>query len=170
MSRESSDNNKIVGEATIIRNVHKEISHGRNEKQNTKSSPILPNGNDHHHAFYEESSRTGKFTIDPEVRTSSRGTMMILPRNFLPIPKFRIIDRSENEEKVSFTVIFNRRNEKLGITIQEINSLIEIVTIHRSANSHILLAEAVGVRVGDIMTGINDEFFGPWAELKDVMD
>lgn len=141
---------KIEGEAKIIRNVQNEII---TKPQNPVSErhPIVR-------------------AVSAEVKTSSRGTAMMLPKRFLSVPHYRVLERTENEEKISFTITFNRKHNKLGITIQEMTSLIQITVVHRSASGQMLLAESAGVCVGDILAGINGERFGPWAELKDVMD
>lgn len=141
---------KIEGEAKIIRNVQNEII---TKPQNPVSErhPIVR-------------------AVSAEVKTSSRGTAMMLPKRFLSVPHYRVLERTENEEKISFTITFNRKHNKLGITIQEMASLIQITVVHRSASGQMLLAESAGVCVGDILAGINGERFGPWAELKDVMD
>lgn len=141
---------KIEGEARIIRNVQNEII-TKPQNPAVERHPIVR-------------------SVSAEVKTSSRGTAMMLPKRFLSVPHFRVLERSENEEKMSFTITFNRKHNKLGITIQEMNSLIQIIVVHRSADGQMLLAEAAGVCVGDILAGINGERFGPWAELKDVMD
>jgi hypothetical protein len=141
---------KIEGEAKIIRNVQNEI-------MTKPQNPVIER-------------RPIARAMSAEVKTSSRGTAMMLPKRFLSVPQYRVLERTESEDKISFTITFNRKHNKLGITIQEMNSLIQIIVVHRSAGGQMLLAETAGVCVGDILAGINGERFGPWAELKDVMD
>lgn len=163
----------IAGEAKIIRNSQNEIlgSSKSNIYDVSSSNKSIQRFDSTNSSKSVENKVTlvGKSYSD-YAKTSSRGTMMMLPKRFLSVPRFRTVEFSEDKEKISFTINFNRKHDKLGITIQETSSLIQVVMIHRSKDGTMLLAEAAGVRLGDILVGINGEKFGPWAELRDVMD
>ena len=102
--------------------------------------------------------------------TTQRGMPVILPDSFLVAPRFRLIVDRFNSARTDFTVTFRRRNEKLGITIQEIDSEICIHTLHSRSNGQPLLALEAGIKIGDILTGINQEYFSAGAEVQDVID
>lgn len=105
--------------------------------------------------------------------SSHRGIPYILDPNFLCSPRFRLVVDRQSDGSSDFTIAFRRQKEKLGITIQEIDGDICIHSLHRrddSPNSPPLLALEAGVKVGDILTGINSEFFSPGAEIQDVID
>jgi hypothetical protein len=170
----------IVGEGKIIRNSNNQILPATQKslkREETQSSTAISHPFQHVESFSsvksEESvghSLSLNKTYSHDCKVSSRGTMMMLPKLFLAVPRFRVLGRYENDEKLSFSVKYNRKNYKLGITIQEQNSLIQIVLMHRAKDSTMLLAEASGVQVGDVLVGVNGERFGPWAELRDIMD
>jgi hypothetical protein len=67
-------------------------------------------------------------------------------------------------------VSFRRKHEKLGITIQEHDGEIIIHTVHQKSPLEPLLAMEAGIKVGDVLTGINTEYFSPGAEVQDVID
>ena len=115
------------------------------------------------------SSRRSSLQTSP-VYLSQRGMPVLLPENFLTAPRFRLVVDRFDAMRTDFTVVFRRRTEKLGITIQEIDSEICIHTLHSRSNGFPLLALEAGIKIGDILTGINGEFFSPGAEVQDVID
>lgn len=171
----------IVGEGKIIRNSNNQILPASQKKsgkhEDKPKSAVIPHPLQHLESSSplksEESfshSLSSSTLYGHDCKVSSRGTMMMLPKRFLTVPRFRVLSSYENDEKQSFSVKYNRKHYKLGITIQEHNSLIQIVVMHRARDSSMLLAEASGVQVGDVVVGVNGERFGPWAELTDIMD
>ena len=103
-------------------------------------------------------------------KDETRGTRMPLPRSFLKIPQFRLILNELSNGYVDFTICFRRNNEKLGITVKEVNAEIVVTTLHLSERGETMLAERAGVQVDDILLGINGELFSPWPELQDVIE
>ena len=99
-----------------------------------------------------------------------RGMPVLLPETFLAVPRYRLVVDRFDAAKTDFSITFRRRNEKLGITIQEIDAEICIHTLHSRSSGQPLLALEAGVKVGDILTGIDSEFFSPGAEVQDVID
>ena len=99
-----------------------------------------------------------------------RGVPMILSKKFLAAPRYRLVVNKQTNEKTEFTIFFRRKSEKLGITIQEQDSEIRIHTLHMKAPNEPLLAKESGIKIGDILTGINSEFFSPGAEVQDIID
>lgn len=107
---------------------------------------------------------------DQSVLLSQRGRPVLLNNNFLSPPRYRkFIDRI-SDISTEYTVVFRRMKEKLGITIQEIDGEICIHTLHSNNKNEPFLAKEAGVKVGDILTGINSEFFSPGVEVQDVID
>ena len=105
-------------------------------------------------------------------RTQSihRGPPVILSDRFLAVPRFRLLVDQHTDSYTDFTVSFRRKNEKLGITIQENDGEIVIHTVHQKSPTEPLLAMESGIKVGDVLTGINSEYFSPGAEVQDVID
>lgn len=103
-------------------------------------------------------------------KNNRRGTEFILPRRFLYIPRYRKIITSRNESSEEYTVIYYRKSQKLGITVQEIASEIVIVSLQQRGPGVPLLAKESGVQIHDIIEGINHDHFSPWAEMQDALD
>lgn len=104
---------------------------------------------------------------------SQRGLPVLLSDLFLSSPRFRLVVDRQTEMATDFTIAFRRQGEKLGITIQALHGDICIHSLHRkdsSPNAAPYLAMEAGVKIGDILTGINSEFFSPDAEVQDVID
>lgn len=164
----------IVGEGKIIRGNQNEIVQGQLSNLTISPTAGLVDNNTSSlvHSPVKSPIQITKQAIPQDIMTSSRGTMMMLPRRFLVVPRFRILEKKDTLQRQNFTVMYSRKHYKLGIKIQEFNSLIQIMLVHPqpTGDTQALLGEASGVKVGDIIVGINGEKFGPWAELKDVMD
>lgn len=99
-----------------------------------------------------------------------RGVPMILSQRFLSAPRFRFVVDKQTNASTEFTIFFRRKSEKLGITIQEQDLEIIIHALHSKSPQEPLLALESGIKVGDILTGINSEFFNPGAEVQDIID
>ena len=99
-----------------------------------------------------------------------RGVPMILSQRFLSAPRFRFVVDKQTNSSTEFTIFFRRKSEKLGITIQEQDLEIIIHALHSKGPQEPLLALESGIKVGDILTGINSEFFNPGAEVQDIID
>jgi hypothetical protein len=99
-----------------------------------------------------------------------RGVPMILSQRFLSAPRFRFVVDKQTNTSTDFTIYFRRKSEKLGITIQEQDLEIMIHALHVKGPQEPLLALESGIKVGDILTGINSEFFSPGAEVQDIID
>ena len=103
-------------------------------------------------------------------QSGNRGPPVLLSERFLAIPRFRLTVDHHTDAFTDFTVSFRRKHEKLGITIQESDGEIVIHTVHQKSLTEPLLAMEAGIRVGDVLTGINSEYFSPGAEVQDVID
>jgi hypothetical protein len=107
-------------------------------------------------------------------RRNKRGADVILPPSFLAPPQYRVTVDKATESSVYYSVLYRRRNRaRLGITIQDINGDILIQHLYRSdesEQSEPLLALESGVHVGDVLIGINDEYFSPGPEIQDIVD
>lgn len=99
-----------------------------------------------------------------------RGVPMLLSERFLAAPRFRIVINKHTNASTDFTIYFRRKTEKIGITIQELDSEIRIHTLHAKSPSEPLLALESGIKINDILTGINFEYFCPGAEVQDIID
>jgi hypothetical protein len=120
------------------------------------------------------SSSSSRRSMNPRTpeqqKIALRGVPMILSKKFLAAPRYRLVINKQTNEKTEFTIYFRRKSEKLGITIQEQDSEIRIHTLHMKAPNEPLLAKESGIKIGDILTGINSEFFSPGAEVQDIID
>jgi hypothetical protein len=117
-------------------------------------------------------SRKPDFGVSQNVAQSRRGEMCFLPSHFLSSPKFRVVIDHESDKSIEFTVSFNRNNEKLGITIVDVDGDIAVHSLQwKNMRDDIpSLAMEAGVRIGDYLIGIDSEFFSPGVEVQDVID
>lgn len=187
-SLDSQTRDNIVGEAKIVRaasyyNAKVDATNPSVSSKNSFSS-VSSNGvsafrtdADFHRVAIaapapSSSSSLQHKTSKPGLATSSRGTAMVLPTNFLAVPRFLFTCHCVSQYKIEFSVRYCRRDYKLGFTIQERNAVIEVVALQQQVKNsqELLLAKLSGVAVGDLLIGLNEERFGPWAELQDVME
>jgi hypothetical protein len=108
-------------------------------------------------------------------KRNKRGADVVLPASFLSAPRFHVTVHKAGESVIQYSVLFRRINKaRLGISIQDINGDIYIQHLYRtddnSESSDPLLALEAGVHIGDILTGINDEYFSPGPEIQDIVD
>lgn len=131
-------------------------------------------------AFTPRKSNAAGRLLDSMPR-SHRGPPMLLADNFLAPPRFRLIIDSVTDVATNFTIIFRRqRNKKLGITVHEVDGEVCIHSLQRetytstpgSATRYSTrsLALDAGVRPGDVIVGVNTEFFSHGAEVQDVLE
>ena len=113
--------------------------------------------------------RRSSDTAGPQ-QSALRGVPMTLSKRFLFAPRFRLVVDKHSHASTDFTIFFRRKTEKLGITIQEQDSEIRIHTLHAKGPQEPLLAMESGIKVGDILTGINSEYFSSGAEVQDIID
>ena len=111
-----------------------------------------------------------KDTVPKENAKEFRGVPMLLSERFLSAPRFRLVINKHTNASTDFTIYFKRKIEKIGITIQESDSEIRIHTLHAKSPSEPLLALESGIKINDILTGINFEYFCPGAEVQDIID
>ena len=111
-----------------------------------------------------------RFSSNTKKMQQLRGVPMILSQRFLSAPRFRFVVDKQTDISTEFTIFFRRKSEKLGITIQEQDLEIIIHALHSKSPQEPLLALESGIKVGDILTGINSEFFNPGAEVQDIID
>lgn len=104
------------------------------------------------------------------VPSKHRGSRMKLPSTFLSCPRFRLIWNRVAESFVEFSVVFCKRDRKLGMTLQESNTEIVVLSMQDAGPGNPCLAAEAGVMEGDVIMGINGEMFSPWAELQDVIE
>ena len=101
-----------------------------------------------------------------------RGTPLLLNDSFLSPPRFRLSVDTFNNVYVDFTVLFNRTHEKLGIVIEtntkEESPDSEICIRDMTHNSS--LAKSAGLQIGDIITGVEKNYFSPGADIGKVLD
>lgn len=131
------------------------------EEPDSSSSLLSPGGNWPHR---RSSDATGS------EQSALRGVPMTLSKRFLFAPRFRLVVDKHTNASTDFTIYFRRKTEKLGITIQEQDSEIRIHTLHAKGPQEPLLAMESGIKVGDILTGINSEYFSSGAEVQDIID
>ena len=152
----------LVGKSGNAQGWHgSDTNNNVNKKENVQETKFNNN--------YEIDSNVHN-NIDQSVYLSQRGRPVLLHNSFLSPPRYRkFIDRI-SEISTEYTVVFRRMKEKLGITIQEIDGEICIHTLHSNNRNEPFLAKEAGIKVGDILTGINSEFFSPGVEVQDVID
>ena len=101
---------------------------------------------------------------------TQRGVPRLLPEDFLAVPRFKLTIDKKTDLFTEYSIQFRRTSEKLGITISEVDGEIVIYTLHTKPNGAPLLAQDAGVNVGDILIGINNDYFSQGAEVQDVLD
>ncbi len=101
---------------------------------------------------------------------TQRGIPRLLPEDFLAAPRFKLTIDKKTDLYTDYSIQFRRTSEKLGITISEVDGEIIIYTLHTKPNGAPLLAQDAGVNVGDILIGINNDYFSQGAEVQDVLD
>ncbi len=101
---------------------------------------------------------------------TQRGIPRLLPEDFLAAPRFKLTIDKKTDLYTDYSIQFRRTSEKLGITISEVDGEIIIYTLHTKSNGAPLLAQDAGVNVGDILIGIDNDYFSQGAEVQDVLD
>jgi hypothetical protein len=127
----------------------------------------LSNDNDQTKAI---NSRTTSNIRDPEVYY--RGAPMYLPNTFLCCPVFRSAIDNVTLNSIDFTVYLRRERRSLGIVFGLTNGEISVSSLpSRSLDMNELsFASLAGIKVGDILKGLDSEYFCPGAEVQDVND
>jgi hypothetical protein len=119
-------------------------------------------------------SSVEKFSSQAYNPNDPRGKTILMPPSFLSPPKFRLsVDRC-SDVCVDFTVLFNRTNAILGVVIgtsspDQHSSSIDSEICVRDLTERSLAKES-GIRVGDVVTGVENVMFPPGAEIQDVLD
>jgi DNA-binding FrmR family transcriptional regulator len=103
-------------------------------------------------------------------QNTPRGVALLLDMKFLVCPRYRLSIDRHKRSLTNFTIHFSKHKAKIGITIREFDGEILIHQLHSSLDGVACLAQDAGVRVGDIITGINGEYFSPGVEVQDVID
>lgn len=96
----------------------------------------------------------------------------VLPNDFLRPPSYRLLVDSHNENATEFTITFMKFvDEKLGIILNLLDGEIIISSIHSSSLTRDpSLAFLSGIQIGDILSGINFEYFSSRSEISDVIN
>eukprot|EP01041_Mallomonas_annulata_P000784 gene784-1511_t len=143
---------------------------GNFDSQTNIVKPPISNGN------YTDPSIAKTAKYDPSsTRTGTvlqpcyRGCSVSLPALFLKPPRFRVIVNSINDAYTYFTVIFRRKDDKLGITVQEIAHEIKVKAVHAPKGSQQSLAVQAGVLTDDVLIGLNNEYFCQGIPVPDVV-
>ena len=124
---------------------------------------------------------------------AQRGMPVLLAENFLSPPRFRMTIESFNDLYIDFSVLFHRSEERLGMGIayaagetdSSPDSEIAICELSTKSPQDVqkdnvnrtnkntkksMLAADAGLLVGDIVTGINNNFFSPGTDIQEVLN
>ena len=82
----------------------------------------------------------------------NRGLSLKIEQSFLTTPRYRLQTNNKSDVYTEFTIWFRRDNDKLGITINDVDGEVIIHTLHCKANGQPLLAQEAGVRIGEDFT------------------
>eukprot|EP01038_Epipyxis_sp_PR26KG_P017045 gene17045-23439_t len=143
------------------------ISNNRNNNNNNNNNKVIISDTDK-----SNKNKQNKDDNLPHAKIirGNRGSVMSIPISFLEPPRYRLTKDRESESYVDFTIVFRREQNRLGITVHESNGEIIIHEVHNLSTMEPMLAAEAGVKAGDILTGINFEYFSPGVEIQDVVD
>lgn len=105
----------------------------------------------------------------PSLTVPQASPAVKLPSDFLSCPKYRVVIDTCGCESTDFTIVFRKLKGILGIVIKNINNEIVIKHLHMDKNNRPCLAIEAGVQIGDILTGIDYEYFAPGVDIEDVV-
>jgi len=110
--------------------------------------------------------------IQPVQPLKPRGTSWPLSETFLRAPRYRLFVTNENNFKTNFSVTYrrSRNDDKLGLTIGNVEWENVVCNLHSKGPYDPLPAKESGVEVGDVLAGVNNELFCPTAEVQDIID
>ncbi len=97
-------------------------------------------------------------------------TPTLLEASFLCPPRFRLTLNYFNETYTDFSILFNRSQDTLGMVIERVKSNEHVNEISiRDLSGNDSLAKSAGLRIGDIITGVEKTRFSQITELQDVL-
>ena len=148
-----------------------------NEQSFTSLSPVPIRGSETQ--THIKTSSVEKFSefYNPN---GPRGNTILMDPSFLCPPRFRLSVDVSNDVFVDFTILFNRFNAKLGVIIETTsqetqnnpdapNAADSEIRV-RDFTANTSLARDAGIKIGDVITGVENTFFSPGAEIQDVLD
>jgi len=107
----------------------------------------------------------------PETAHVRRGRVTVLDRTFLVIPTVRVVIDRQTDWYMDFTVHFRKLNKSIGMSVKHVGTEIRVHEIDESIElNELYLAEKAGIKVGDILTGINTNYLKPGSTVKYVVD
>lgn len=93
-----------------------------------------------------------------------------LPFGFLDPPKFRTVVTHCTSLKIEFTVYFNRASSSIGINVHHLGDYVIVNELFQDTQTKQLgIAGLSGVKVGDILCGINELYFDKNVTLTDLI-
>mmetsp|Transcript_10712 Transcript_10712/g.16233 ORF Transcript_10712/g.16233 Transcript_10712/m.16233 type:complete len:967 (-) Transcript_10712:128-3028(-) len=118
----------------------------------------------------QELSRTNS----PQRRHNSRrvASFTTLPDDFISVPRVRTVIHSpfplRKANSIDFTVHFNRTGASLDLNVKTQGGNIVVNALHTSSSGGPGLSQQAGVQIGDVLYGINFEYFNAGVTLSDV--
>ena len=95
-----------------------------------------------------------------------------LPSAFLQIPQARTMNTSPSTmdpgQCISYTVKFNRKECSLDINVKQVKNRISVNGLYINKDGLPGLSRRAGVEIGDVLCGINNEYFDSNITLKQV--
>ena len=144
---------------------------------NSEESKSPLNSPDYYHKPSMQNTPTGELVKESKSSRSkkklkARGNAWTLPETFLRAPRYRFYITSDTDFSMNFSVIYRRtsNDDKIGLTIGNVEWESVVCSLHSRGPYDPLPAKDSGVEVGDVLIGIDHEFFSPVAEVQDIID
>ena len=100
-----------------------------------------------------------------------RGRVASLGPSFLQVPNVRVTIDRQTDWYMDFTVHFRKLKKSLGMSVKHHGTEIRVHEIDISVDrDDLFLAEKAGIKVNDILTGINSNYLKPGSTVKYVVE
>eukprot|EP01035_Chromulina_nebulosa_P024125 gene24125-31348_t len=108
----------------------------------------------------------------PPLKVKPRGSQWTLPETFLRAPRFRYFVTIESNFAIFFTVIYRRtaHADRMGLSIGNVEWESVVLNLHSKGPYDPFPVKESGVEVGDVLLGIDSEYFCPAAEVPDIIE
>lgn len=145
----------------------------QNQNQNQSQPPPYHSASVPNNLHNLQVSDEIKLNIKHHNRIPKRGVQKSLPAGFLEIPRVRTVivpplTHLECTDYLEYKVYYNRKDCTLDVNVKLIEKAIRVSGLTSSVNGEPGLSELAGVAVGDILYGVNDEYFPLDVSLQEV--
>ena len=98
-----------------------------------------------------------------------RANKIVLPDDFLQIPKYRVIAGAKTADSIEFVVQFHRQKSPLNLSLTQRVGVIYVKQLSLDKMGEAGLATRAGIHEGDALFGINEEYFSTRVKLMDAI-